>query len=879
VPRARDLPSGQLSFFFSDVEGSTRLLTDLGARFATLLGDHQRLMRGAFAAHRGTEISTEGDSFFAVFTSALDAVGAAADAQRSLAAYDWPVGHEFHVRIGIHTGRAILAGDNYVGIEINRAARISSAANGGQVVLSHEVSEAVAAELPADLALLDLGRHRLKDVGVTRLWQLQIGGLEARSSPLRTLEANPSNLPAQATSFVDRETEVAALRRLITDNPIVTITGAGGIGKSRLAVEFARAVLRDYPDGVFYLDLAPIDRIETAIAELAVLMDVRIPPTGDVSDVLLEYLKDRRVLWVLETADRHPGIATFVARVVENCPTTRLLVSARAPLHVRAEQELSVQPLPIPALGSSLESALGSPSVELFVRRAQAVKPSFELTVSNVDAVCAIVRRIDGLALAVELAASATRLLSPSAILSRLEQSMPLPGGAPIDAPERQRTLADTIAWTYELLQSPDQSFLQRLAVFAGVFDLRAVAAVATDVDRPDWGEPRGLDALSTLIDHSLVLRVESDDEDRYRLLGPIRDFAAAALNESKDSAYVRNRHATYMLEVAGREAQLLDTPREIEALSALDRAGDELRVALGWAIASDHVEHLGLRLAAALGRPWYLRGRVHEGATWLMRALAADPEAPREIRAEALHWLGVMLDEQRDEANAIDRLDEALAIQREMGDERAIARELNSLGVVRRNIGDLEAAESLLMESLNRRRARSDLAGVATVLTNLGIVAIDRRHFVLAIARLEEALEIDQRLGARGGSAYSSSALGTARLRAGQRDEADSLLRSALSVFHELEDVDGIAESLERLGEVAVGDDPGRAARLLLGAQSIRERERIRLRQIDEDTVSQLLGRAVDALGPDQLAAARADAAAMDVDAAVAFALADRHP
>lgn len=877
MPMAGELPSGRLVFLFSDVEGSTRLLTELDDRFAPLLGEHQRLMRAAFARHGGTEISTEGDSFFAVFRSPLDAVAAAADAQRSLAAFDWPVGHEFRIRMGLHLGQAIVAGDNYVGIDINRAARIANAANGGQVVLSNELADAVSGTLPAGLVLQDLGRHRLKDVGVERLWQLDVDGVDARSGPLRSLEAHPSNLPGQATSLVDREVELVELRRLIAGGPLVTITGAGGIGKSRLAVEVARAVLPDYADGVFYLDLAPIDRIETVVTDLAMLMDVRIPPSGDAIDSLLEYLRDRRVLWLLDTADRHPGLPALVSRVIENCPTTRLLVTARSRLHLRAEQELSVRPLAIPAQGSNLESAPGSPAVELFERRARAVNPRFRLTNSNVDDVCGIVRRLDGLPLAVELAAAATRWLSPAAIFTRLEQSMPLPVSAPVDAPERQRTLADTIAWSYELLGPREQGLLQRLSAFAGDFDLSALTAVAADDDRPDPGETGRLVDLAELIDRSLVLRVESDDEDRYRLLGSIRDFAAAALDHAGGSANVGTRHARYVLDLATREAALLDTPREMEALSALDRMGDEFRKALAWAIESDHGEHLGLRLAAALGRLWYLRGRIAEGTTWLMRALAADPGAPSEIRADALHWLGVMLDEQREDARSIERLDEALAIQRGIGDERAIARELNSLGVVRRNIGDLDSAEVLLTESLERRRAVGDIAGVATVLTNLGIVAIDRGQFGEAIDRLEEALEIDRSSGARGGSAYSSSALGTALLRIGRRDDALILLRSALGVFHELEDADGIAESLERLGEAAAADNAGLAFRLLLAAQSLRDREGISLRRIDEDAVRALLGNVAQALSADQLAVARADSAAMDIDAAVEFALADR--
>ncbi len=486
MPLAAGLPSGRLAFFFSDVEGSTRLLADLGGRFAPLLSEHQRLVRSTFAAHGGTEISTEGDSFFAVFLSGLDAVAAAADARRGLAAYDWPPGHEFRVRVGIHVGQAIVAGDNYVGIDINRAARIANAANGGQVVLSDEASRSVVGTLPADLRLLDLGRHRLKDIGVERLWQLEIEGVETRTGSLRSIEAHPSNLPIQTSLLVDREDEVVALRRLIGESPLVTVTGAGGIGKSRLAIEAARALLPEYPDGVFYLDLAPIDQLETVVTELAAVIDVRMPPSGDLADSLLEHLRDRRVLLVLETADRHPGIATLVARIMENCPTTRVLVTARSPLHLRAEQELPVQPLAVPAPQSSLESALGSPAVELFVRRAQAVKPTFRLTGANVDSVCGIVRRLDGLPLAVELAAAATRLLSPPAIIARLEKSMPLPGGAAIDTPERQRTLANTIAWSYDLLRPPEQALLQRLSVFAGDFDLHAVAAVA-------WAKSRTL--------------------------------------------------------------------------------------------------------------------------------------------------------------------------------------------------------------------------------------------------------------------------------------------------------------------------------------------------------------------------------------------------
>ena len=304
---ATDLPSGRLVFFFSDVEGSTRLLTELGDRFAPLLGEQQRLVRHVFDAHDGAEVSTEGDSFFAVFRSPRDAVAAAAEIQRALAAHAWPPGGEFRVRIGLHLGQAILVGDDYVGIDVNRAARIANAAHGGQVVMSDETATAIAGELPDDVGIVDLGRHRLKDVGVERLWRLDIAGVVPGPGHLRTLEANPSNLPTEVTPLVDRKDAATVLEHAISDHALVTITGAGGIGKSRLAIHVARTLVTDFSDGVFHLDLAPIERTEMVVMELAILLGVRMPSSGDATDPLIEFLRDRRVLVVLETVDSTPA--------------------------------------------------------------------------------------------------------------------------------------------------------------------------------------------------------------------------------------------------------------------------------------------------------------------------------------------------------------------------------------------------------------------------------------------------------------------------------------------------------------------------------------------------------------------------------------------
>ena len=868
------LPSGRLVFFFSDVEGSTRLLTGLGDRFAPLLAEQQRLVRASFAAHRGVEVSTEGDSFFAVFGSPLQAVMAAADVQRSLQAYPWPTGHAFRVRVGLHLGQAVLAGDNYVGIDVNRAARIANAANGGQVVISDEVAATLAGELPAGIGLEDLGRHRLRDIGVEHLWQLEIEGLPRSPDALRTLEAHPSNVPVETTPLVDRHTEVPELARLIAETPLVTVTGTGGIGKSHLAVHVARSLVDDFPDGVFYLDVAPIDTVETIAVELAGHLDLRIPSTGGAVDALLSHLRGRRILLVLETVDRHPGIAALLAQIAESSPSARVLVTARSPLHLRAERELPLQPLGIPGRGATLEEAAGSPAVQLFVQRARAVSPGFDLAPTNVGAVSAIVERLDGLPLAVELAAAGARVLSPAAILARLERSLPLPGGAAVDLPERQRTVRATVSWSYQLLDPGERRLLQRLSVFVGAFDLEAVEVVAMDGDAR-LGDGDGLEVLGRLVDRSLVHRVGSIDEDRYRLLGVIREFAAAELAAAGEDEGVRGRHARYCLEVARREAGRLDGPGEGPALAALERADDDLRAALQWATEGASPDHLGLRLVAALGRAWYLRGRVHEGASWLERALGADHDTPPDLRLAALHWLGVMLDEQHDNALAIWRLEEALGLARAMGDELTVARELNSLGVAHLNLGEHDPAESLFAESLALRRRLGETAAVAAVLTNLGLLALDRGMVEAAIEPLEEALAIDRTSGAEASVAYSSAALGTALLRGGRRDEALGLLRAALARFCDLDDADGVAEGLERLGEASRTEDPPYAVRLLLAARSIRDRERRALRPIDRAKEEELFASTARAVAPEELAAARADAGAMDLDAAVAYALA----
>jgi predicted ATPase len=666
----------------------------------------------------------------------------------------------------------------------------------------------------------------------------------------------------------------------VESTPLVTVTGPGGIGKSRLAVVVARTLIDRFPDGVFYLDLAPHDEFGSMLSELAMVTDTRLPPGDDPIDAFVERFAGRSALLVFDTADRLPGFETLVSRMLDACREIRILVTARTPLHLGAEREFALATLGLPPpRAPSVEAAAASPAVQLFLRRAQAVRPDLVLTPENTPAIAGIVTRLDGLPLAIELAAARIRIFPPEAMAARLDRRLPILRGGAVDAPERQRTIHATIAWSYELLEPEERMMLQRLSVFADAFDLEAAMAVAADPGAAsNSSDPAEM--LELLVDRSLVAMVAGDETTGFRLLGIIREFAAEALEAGREAAAVHERHARYWLGVAEAEAAALDGPDERRALARLDRSADDVRAAIEWALGprartGTDDDHVALRLTLALSRAWYLHGRAREASDYLERALAADADAPVALRANALHMSGVMHDERREPGRAVEQLEAALALLRTIGDMRLIARELNSVGVVARNAGDTERAAALLEESLAMRRALADSPGLATSLTNLGVVAIDRGRYDEARSLLEEAVGLDRASGGSGVVAYSSSLLGTVLLRTGRRADALVLLRPALETFAELGDADGVAECLERLGEAMLTQDVARAARLVYAAGAIRRRHDVPVRLPDEAAATRLTIAVETALDAGSLTDARAEAAAMDLEAATAYALA----
>ncbi|MGH2466567.1 MAG: ATP-binding protein, partial [Candidatus Limnocylindrales bacterium] len=575
---------------FTDIEGSTRLLRALGPAYSAALERHNEILRSCWRDHAGVEVTTEGDAFFVVFEDPTDAVAAAACAQRGLAAEPWG-DDRVRVRIGIHTGLGVLGADDYIGLDVHRAARIAAAGHGGQVLLSGATRPLVERALPDGTALVDLGQHRLKDLDEPeRLAQLNVAGLDAEFGPLRSLDARPTNLLPLERSILGRDRELEAVRAAIRASRLVTLTGAGGTGKSALAVAVAETLRDDFQDGVFVSWLAPIRDPELLAGAIAGPLGVQESGGRTAAELLPAYLSARQILLVLDNFEQLAGAAAYLAELLTASPGLRLLVTSQISLGLRAEQVYEVPPLPVPVHGSSPDDIRSSPSVILFEARVRAVRPSFQVTDEEAGVILDIVERLEGLPLAIELAAARMRMLTPGAILARLDRRLAILTGGGADRPERHQTLRATLDWSFDLLEPDGRKLLARLSVFGGGFDLDAVEAVCGPV----------IDALQTLVEHSLVRAEEFGGEPRFSMLEAIREYAAERLTDGGDETSMRAAHAAAFLEVAETHRPLVLRREGARHLDRLDRDHDNLRAALRWAIDRGDAE-TALKMAAGL--------------------------------------------------------------------------------------------------------------------------------------------------------------------------------------------------------------------------------------------------------------------------------------
>ena len=679
------LPTGTVTFLFTDIEGSTRLLHQLSEGFAEVLEAHNRLIREATSAHAGTEISTEGDAFFCVFETAPDAVAAAVAAQRALAAYSWPEDGRVRVRMGMHVGAATLGGDNYVGLEVHRAARIASAAHGGQVLLSESTRSLVQDQMPEDTGIRDLGQHRLKDLSRSEhLYQLVIDGLDNSFPALRTLDATPNNLPVQLNRFIGRSLEMAELSSLIADNRLVTLRGPGGVGKTRLAIEAAAGLVDEFPDGIWLADLSTTDDPElvtTIVAETLEVRDMGGLGGRPLSEVLTDYVSDQRMLLVLDNCEHVLDASSqLIAMLLGGGDQLHIATTSRDALNLPGAQ------YNVPSLEHDADNT-DSESVRLFVDRAVQANPDFMVEGTDAEPIAEITRRLDGLPLAIELAAARTNVLTPQQILDRLEDRFALLKVSRTGAPHRQETLLATMDWSYDLLGEPEREALQRLSVFSGWTLEAAEAVLGKSVD--------AIDLLGNLADRSLVEVNAQDGRNRYRFLETVRQYAFAKLVESGTAHSAQSAHGQYFLTLTEAGDKGVRGPDQADWIQRLKAENDNVRVAIGWAVEAKDSD-LALRLVAAMSWYWFIDGYWQGPLQLFHRVYDEATDADPLLRARAVYkaggvaiiwgWFGEMT----------PLIEQAYLTLLEVGDELDIAYATHFLGNIHAGRGDADAGEML---------------------------------------------------------------------------------------------------------------------------------------------------------------------------------------
>ena len=792
-----DLPTGTVTFLFTDIEGSTKLLHELGEEaYGRALQDHRRTLRDAFSAREGVEVDTEGDAFFVAFSDAAKALAAAEAAQAALA--EGPI----RVRMGLHTGMPYVSGDGYVGVDVHKGARVAAAAHGGQVVLSRETRTL----LDDRFELLDLGEHRVKDFGEP-VWIYQLGS--ERFPPLKTI--SNTNLPRPASSFVGREREVAEVTALLRDGSrLVTLTGPGGTGKTRLAIEAGGELVPSFRNGTYWVPLA-------ALRDPALVSETIAAAIG-AKDALAEHIADRELLLVVDNLEQVVAAAPELATLIEACPNLRVLVTSRERLRVRGETEYAVPPL------------ADAEAVELFRERSK---------LEADETIAELCRRLDDLPLAVELAAARAAVLTPAQILERLAKRLDvLKGGRDADA--RQATLRATIEWSHDLLSPEERTLFGRLSVFRGGWTLEAAEAVA-DAD---------LDVLGSLVDKSLVRRTG----DRFAMLETIREFATERLEGSGESEELRRRHADYFVALA-EEAypNLKGDPKPW--LDRLEADHDNLRAAL------DRLESAGLtqeavQLAGALYRLWYMRGYLREGRDRLERLLDRDP-AGTEARVRALHGAAVMTSttgdiqtagrraeeardlarelgdawgeaygqymiatvatERKDWSAALDSYESSLAAFRRLGDDHYELLAMDGIAWTAKELGDRQRSRRLHEETLTRARASGDRAAIVLQLFQLSDFAVEEGRTEDALAMLREALVLSRDEGRPESIVEVLVVMARTLGTVGAHEARTRLLAAAARLREEIGGGSGwvgeeIAEQRQQLG-AELGDDAFDAA------------------------------------------------------------------
>jgi len=737
-----ELPTGTVTFLFTDIEGSTRLWEDHQDAMRDALARHDAILRESVEGHDGVVFSTMGDGMAAAFGSAPDAVKAVIDAQRRLGSEVWGETGPLRVRMGLHTDEGRLrAPGEYVNRPLNRCARLMAVGHGGQVLLSDATATVVGDGLPDGVSLVDLGEHRLRDLGAPmHVFQLSHSELMDVFPPLRSLDALPGNLPRQTTTFVGREDDIARLASVLRERSFVTLTGVGGVGKTRLAIQVAAELVPEFPDGAWLCELASVSDPDAVWDTLAASLGVRPSPGRSLDDAVLEYLAPKRLLLVLDNCEHLlDAAAGVVNRIATACPQVVVLATSREGLAVAGEQNVTVPSLGLPAADAPLEALSGADAVRLFVDRAHDAKNDFTLTDRNAGAVVQLCRRLDGIPLAIELAAARVRSMSPEDLVARLDQRFKLLTRGSRAALERHQTLRNTIDWSYDLLNETEREALNRLSVFAGGADLAAAEAVVSDglLDELDVA-----DALGQLVDKSLVGFDEDDVGVRYRLLESIRQYAQERLETAGDAAEVRRRHADHYVAVAEAAGPRLRSRDQITSANEVARDVDNFRAALDWAVETSSPDH-ALRIVASLGVQQTAIG--YAALDWADTAVEISGASGLPLYPVVASWAAWAATLRGDLERASTLAASVETAEAVLGSRQAAA--CFGPAVARFFGGDLDGAQVVAQEGVERARESGDPYELVNALSMFGgtLIHSDRD---LAIAIGEEAVRVSRDAG-----------------------------------------------------------------------------------------------------------------------------------
>lgn len=851
------LPTGTVTFLYTDIEGSTRLLQAIEERYTDVVAQQRRHIIDNVQAHTGVVVDAVGDTVFAVFAQAKDAAGAAMDVQRSMTAHPWPPDGRVRVRMGLHTGEPHRVEAGYVGIDVHRAARICAAGHGGQILLSRTTHELIAHDLPPGVTMRNLGQHRLKDLArPLHLYQLVVPDLPSDFPPLRTLSILPNNLPSMLTSFVGRERELADIKERLSRNRLVTLVGVGGCGKTRLALQVAADLFDVYPDGVWLVELTTLTDPALISHTVSAILGLREEPGRPILQILIDYLRSKRLLLVTDNCEHLlRETAGLTHTLLHACPTLHILATSREPLHVKGEVTYRVTSLRVPETSDiSVEQLLKYEAAQLFIDRAVPVLPSFTLPPERAKIVATICRRLDGIPLAIELAASRVRALSLEQIAERLDDRFRLlTGRFRVDVPQHQ-TLQATMDWSHDLLSPREQVALRRLSVFSGGLTLEAAEEVCGSDPLAD---AEIFDLITYLVDKSLVQYQPEDT--RYDLLETVREYAWNKLQEAGEVDKVSARHLAFFVNLSEAAGMRLRTDEAARWLDRIEVEHENLRGALRSSMDGDEVASAA-RIGGAVWWFWLVRGHWSEGRDWLERILKRIDQAT--IRAKLLNGAATLAYFQRDVERAHALASEALSFCRSAEDSTGAAYALCLLAEIERARGrydravalgeqsvtlfqavgdtwggafsrlalgftierdDRERAVSLLEESLRLFRAVGDPWGILRALVRLGRVARVRGDFARAEALFNECRELAEQLRDNWEIASALVNLGQVARMTGHYNQAQKLLERSLTLFERLGDKDMITYPQEELALLMLYEGNGeRATRLLTDAVAL---------------------------------------------------------